>query len=255
MSQSTSEPSGPADQHGHTAELAAEGLLREYPNALVCGLADNGLIVPVPQSVALWGQPTIEGRALIDKVMTADRKTVIDVWWGALRHGRANGRVRLLEKPSRWMRLHFLDLREHHGVLLGIVVAADHATDEDVCAAEPPPAASPFCTLLEDQTGAVLDCDDAFTEMFGYRAEELIGKPALEQIHPEDHARTIEGWLTLLHTHRPQRVRVRRMHKDGGCIWTDVTLHNYLNQPDRKHVLVEIVDVSAEMAAWEALHT
>ena len=36
-------------------------------------------------------------------------------------------------------------------------------------------------------------------------------------------------------------------------MWIDTTLHNYLNQPDRNHVLVEIIDVSAEMAAQEAL--
>ena len=33
----------------------------------------------------------------------------------------------------------------------------------------------------------------------------------------------------------------------------DSTLHNYLNEPDRNDVLVELVDVSAEMAAQEAL--
>jgi diguanylate cyclase (GGDEF)-like protein len=36
-------------------------------------------------------------------------------------------------------------------------------------------------------------------------------------------------------------------------MWVDSTLHNYLNQPDCNHVLVEIIDVSAEMAAQEAL--
>jgi diguanylate cyclase (GGDEF)-like protein len=36
-------------------------------------------------------------------------------------------------------------------------------------------------------------------------------------------------------------------------MWIDTTLHNCLNQPDRNYVLVEIIDVSAEMAAQEAL--
>ena len=50
---------------------AAEALLREHPDALVCGLSGNGLIVPVPQSVGLWGQAAIEGRAVIDGVVAA----------------------------------------------------------------------------------------------------------------------------------------------------------------------------------------
>ncbi len=55
---------------GQAVALGAEALLREHPGALVCGLAGNGLIVPVPQSVGLWGQDLIEGRALVDKVVS-----------------------------------------------------------------------------------------------------------------------------------------------------------------------------------------
>ena len=36
-------------------------------------------------------------------------------------------------------------------------------------------------------------------------------------------------------------------------MWVDTTLHNFLNQPDRNYVLVELIDISAEMAAQEAL--
>ena len=56
-----------------TLASAAEALLREHPDALVCGLAGNGLIVPVPQSVGLWGQGSIDGRAVFDHVVAADQ--------------------------------------------------------------------------------------------------------------------------------------------------------------------------------------
>jgi diguanylate cyclase (GGDEF)-like protein len=36
-------------------------------------------------------------------------------------------------------------------------------------------------------------------------------------------------------------------------MWVDTTLHNFLNEPDRNYVLVELIDISAEMAAQEAL--
>lgn len=36
-------------------------------------------------------------------------------------------------------------------------------------------------------------------------------------------------------------------------MWVDTTLHNCLNEPGRNHVLVEIIDISAEMQAQEAL--
>jgi diguanylate cyclase (GGDEF)-like protein len=81
----------------------------------------------------------------------------------------------------------------------------------------------------------------------------LIGEHVLDQIHPEDQARAVEGWLAMLSSRRVQQMRCRRRRKDGSFMWIDTTLHNCLNQPDRNYVLVEIIDVSAEMAAQEAL--
>ena len=62
---------------------------------------------------------------MIDVVVAEDRKTVIDAWLRAQHEGVGEGKVRLLSKPSRWMTLHFLDLREAHGVLLGILLPSD----------------------------------------------------------------------------------------------------------------------------------
>ena len=234
--------------------LAAEALLREHPDALVCGLSGDGLIVPVPQSVGLWGQEAIEGRAVVDAVVAADRKTVIDTWLRARTEGVAEGKVRLLAKPSRWMTLHFLDLRGVHDVVLCILLPSDEVAEgEDSQANELPPAAPRFCTLMEDESGVVLDCDEAFMQMFGYTAEEVIGKQVLDQLHPDDHARAVEGWIAMLSSRRVQQFRCRRKRKDGSWMWIDTTLHNFLNQPDRNYVLVEIIDVSAEMVAQEAL--
>jgi diguanylate cyclase (GGDEF)-like protein/PAS domain S-box-containing protein len=235
-------------------ELAAEALLREHPDALVCGLSSNGLIVPVPGPVALWGQAAIEGRAVIDAVVAADRQTVVDLWQRVKQEGAVTGKVRMLSKPSRWMTLHFLDLRQVHGVLLCVLLPSDEAGEESSeDDAELPPAAPRFSSIMEDEGGIVLECDDAFTQMFGYTAEELIGKSVLDQIHPEDQPRAVEGWLAMLSTRRNQQTRLRRKRKDGSWMWVDTTLHNLLNQPDCNHVLIENIDISAEMAAQEAL--
>jgi PAS domain S-box-containing protein len=236
----------------HTAPVA-ESLLREHPNALVCGLGPDGLTVAIPQSVQLWGQVALEGRAVIDHIVTGDRKLVIDTWFEALRAGSSECQVRLLSDPGRPFRLHFFDLRLQHGLVLSVLVATDGEADERTLSEIPPPAAARFCTLIEDARGHVLDCDETFTEMFGYELDELVGESAMHQIHPEDQARALECWLALASSRRPQRARVRRMCKDGSWLWVDVTLHNYLNDPERNHVLVELTDVSIEMAAWDAL--
>ncbi len=238
-----------------TLARGAEALLREHPDALVAGLAGNGLIVPVPQTVGLWGQGLIEGRAVFDNVVAADRNTVTRMWVNMRQEGATSGRVRMLRQPSRWMTLHFIDLRDVHGIVLAVILPSEDQGDAEDGAeiAEPVSAAPRFCTLTEDEGACVLDCDDAFTEMFGYTLEEMHGKSVLDQIHPDDQGRAVEGWLTVLSTGRNVQTKLRRKRKDGSWMWVDTTLHNYLNHPDRNHVVVEIIDISAEMQAQEAL--
>jgi diguanylate cyclase (GGDEF)-like protein/PAS domain S-box-containing protein len=238
---------------GQEVAAGAEALLREHPDALVCGLAGNGLIVPVPQSVGLWGQGLIEGRALIDNVVAADRSAVVRLWLRVQEEGAASDKVRLLRKPSTWATLHFIDMREIHGVLLGVVIPGDEQAGGEDPAEEQAPAGPRFCSLTEDEGARVLGCDDAFTEMFGYSAEELIGNSVLDQIHPDDQGRAVEGWLAVLSTGHDQQTRLRRRRKDGSYMWVDTTLRNQLNHPARNYVLVEIIDISAEMQAQEAL--
>jgi diguanylate cyclase (GGDEF)-like protein/PAS domain S-box-containing protein len=238
---------------GQTVALGAEALLREHPGALVCGLAGNGLIVPVPQSIGLWGQDLIEGRALVDKVVSQDRSAVVRLWLRAQEEGAASDRVRLLRKPSTWTTLHFIDLREMHGVLLGVIIPSDEEAEEAAETEKQAPAAPRFSWLTEDEGARVLDCDAGFTEMFGYTRADLIGNSVLDQIHPDDQGRAVEGWLAVLSTRRDQQTRLRRKRKDGTWMWVDTTLRNLLHDPERECVLVELIDISAEMQAQEAL--
>jgi len=244
----------PVQVDGHTIAMGAEALLREHPTAQVCALAGNGLIVPVPKTVGLWGQGLIEGRALIDNVVAGDRTAVVRLWIKAQAEGAAATKVRMLASPTKWSTLHFLDLREVHGVFLGVILPSDEDADD---APEDPygsSAAPRFCTLTEDEGARVVAADPAFTEMFGYSEEELLGKSVLDQIHPDDQGRAVEGWLAVISSNRAQQTRLRRRRKDGSYVWVDTTLHNYLNHPERNCVVVELIDCSAEMAAQEALH-
>jgi diguanylate cyclase (GGDEF)-like protein/PAS domain S-box-containing protein len=247
------EPRTDIDQDAQAVEIAAEALLREHPDALVAGLASNGLIVPVPQTVGLWGQGAIEGRAVFDHIVAEDRATVARMWVDLQSDHAVAAKVRMLRRPTSWSTLHFLDVTDVHGVVLAILLPGDEDATDGAEPAELAPAPPRFCSLMEDEVAHVVECDEAFTEMFGYTAEELIGKSVLDQIHPEDQGRAVEGWLSVLSTRRAQQTRLRRRRKDGTYMWVDTTLHNFLNQPDRNYVLVEIIDASAEMAAQEAL--
>jgi diguanylate cyclase (GGDEF)-like protein/PAS domain S-box-containing protein len=234
----------------------AEALLRAYPEALVCALTAEGLIVPMPQSVPVGEQrPLLQARAVTDVVCSEDRMAVVTVWWQAKQRGSGYGEVHLLSEPAQALTLYFLDLRELHGVLLGVLVPMDASEGQSTGGehSDGAAAAPRFSTLTEDAGGVVLGCDQAFTQMFGYEAEELIGEAVLNHVHPDDQARAVEGWMTMLSSKRMQQTRLRRQRRDGSFVWVDTTLHNYLHDPERRHVLIENIDVSAEMAAQEAL--
>ncbi|WP_239164086.1 diguanylate cyclase domain-containing protein [Actinoplanes palleronii] len=74
-------------------------------------------------------------------------------------------------------------------------------------------------------------------------------------VHPEDHDRAIAGWMELLNTPpgAARRIRLRHLHRDGHPVWFEITNHNHLTDPDRPGVIAEMLDISDEMAAQEAV--
>ncbi len=256
-----------------TLELAAEALLAAHPEAFVCAVAENGLIAPLPGTIELRGQRVIEGRSLIDFVVAEDRNLVLESWAQALREGAATVRTRLADEPGQEVETHVFDLRAAHGIMMAVILppASLQAGLRDSAGMGQAPAAASggqpvgpqelsevvppprHCALEEDEGANVIGCDDAFGRMFGYAPQEVIGGGVLEHIHPDDRGRAVESWLQMLQTGRDQYYRCRRRHRDGHWLWVDSTLRNFLHDPDRGYVLVELVDVSLEMHAQEAL--
>ncbi len=240
------------DANSETTLRVAEKLLADHPDALVLSADSGGLRVPMPDSVPLGHHSILEGRSLLDHVVSEDLALVAKAWYETLEVGLAETPVRLSTAPDQWVMLRFADVRPAHGVLLGIIVP-ETVEGVRVEVGDVQPSRPRYATLRQDQAAHVLECDEAFTQMFGWTPEDVIGKPSLDLIHPDDQARAIEGWMSMLATRRAHPMRCRRRCKDGEWIWQDTTLHNYLGQPDRDYVLVEMIDVSVEMAAQEAL--
>jgi diguanylate cyclase (GGDEF)-like protein/PAS domain S-box-containing protein len=245
------------DERSATRRRAAAALLREHPDAMLFACESDGHIVPPPQSLELSGKHKVlatEGRTGIDLCVAEDRVALVNAWMRLKDGGVAQARGRLRSDPDQWMIVRLLDLRRAHGVVLHVIWPSDEEPGAaDMPATVPSSTTARFCTRKQDEEGGVLDCDEAYLQMFGYTRDEVVGKPTFERVHPDDQPRVIEGWIATVASNRTQMYRVRMRRHDGSWLWVDTTLHNFLDDEHEPHVLSECIDVSAEMAAQEAL--
>jgi diguanylate cyclase (GGDEF)-like protein/PAS domain S-box-containing protein len=249
--------SAETERRAKAARRAADALLREHPDAMIFAQAADGLIVPVPESLGMESFPVLatDWRAGSDICVAEDRMTIVNAWMQLKREGVAEARARMRTNPAQWWLVRMLDLRNTHGVVLTVLWPTSDAGAEAVTATvgEPAPMTPRFSTRKQDVEGSVLDCDEAYLQMFGYSIEEVVGQPTFERVHPEDQARLIESWIAMIATGRVQMSRVRMRRGDGSWLWVDTTYHNFLHDEEHGYVLAECIDVSAEMSAQEAL--
>lgn len=87
---------------------------------------------------------------------------------------------------------------------------------------------------------------------FGWRPEELVGKPTWEIVHPEDLVGTQEFFLHLLQipgAHEKSECRYRC--KDGRYAWIQFTAINLVHDPDIQGILLNYHDITDRKRAQE----
>jgi diguanylate cyclase (GGDEF)-like protein/PAS domain S-box-containing protein len=241
------------DRDVDALDLALRALLDQHGEAVVAAIDQDGLFVPMPPSVPLRGQAVLAGRSALDVVTPPDRVVVITTWERARRTGAARTPVQLAAADGASATLHFIDATARHGVFVAVLVAEGDAVDLE--AVRSMPAATPRIARTHKNELAVLaSIDEATTRMLGWKPEEMVGRRSLDFIHPDDQERAIENWMEMLsHPGQSARVRLRHACHDGSWQWVEVTNANLLDDPEHGYVLAEMVDISDEMAAQEAL--
>ncbi|MCZ7537050.1 MAG: sensor domain-containing diguanylate cyclase [Acidimicrobiia bacterium] len=232
---------------------AFEALLAQHPTAPVAAIDDHGLYAPVPDSIDLGSHAVVPGRSALDLVVPADRVVVIDAWERGREQGAARASVRLRGSPDRAVVMELFDLRKTHGVLMVVVVGADTAA-ELIGLSDVPPIAPRLAVQRKNDVAVIIAVDEPFTQMLGWRPEEAIGAASLDMVHPEDQDRAIETWMEMLAVPgSTRRVRLRHRRSDGSWLWVEITNRNLLDDPDERCVVAEVIDVSDEVAAHEAV--
>jgi len=84
-----------------------------------------------------------------------------------------------------------------------------------------------FEGIIIAENGVITDINDAIEAMGGYRAADLVGKPLLVHVHPDDHPRVLEA----LREERSAPYRVRIRHADGHWFVAEVRGRDHPGQP------------------------
>ena len=234
-------------------ELALRSLLSLHPQAPVSAVREDGIFIPMPESLAFTGHPVLTGVSALDFVVPQDRAAVIVAWDQVRATGSARCVVRLSgdENPAVF---YAFDLRQLHGVLVIVFTGAGQAETAAAAGRTIARTLPKVASVSKDERATFLKIDEALTQILGWTADELQGSRSIELIHPDDHSVAIENWMEMLAAPGPgRRVRLRHKRRDGAWVWFEVTNHNLLDDREHGCVVTGMVDITEEMATHEAL--
>ena len=103
------------------------------------------------------------------------------------------------------------------------------------------------------QDGKYVFTNDRFSEIHGYRGEELLGKEHLTLIHPDERKAFARMASARLRGESvPQRYEVRRLRKDGETIWCEM-MATCIEYGGRPAIMGNVVAITERKEIEEAL--
>jgi diguanylate cyclase (GGDEF)-like protein/PAS domain S-box-containing protein len=244
MAESTSDPAA--------RDAVLQALLARHPGAFVGAVGEHGRFVEPPAELRDSGLRPIYGPATaLGLALAADHPALIQAWHRLLAEGVAECDFRPQSGSGHLARMHLVDVTHR----LGVVALVITGLDEGVTVLAHEVIRPRLVTMRKDQFSLILAADPQIHLVLGWRAEELAGRRSLELVHPDDHQRAITAWMDLLAAPagEARRIRMRHLHRDGRVIWFEVTNRNLLADPADPCVVAEMLDITDEMAAEEAL--
>jgi diguanylate cyclase (GGDEF)-like protein/PAS domain S-box-containing protein len=231
--------------------------MAESPDAFIGAVAPSGAPTEMPQDIALGAEHQTDERSLLEFVVPEDTKAVADAFVSALTRGIGITKIHMASEPTLPLLLRYLDLRETHGVLIRFVVAGDvPGQPERAFRADTlTPSRPRLGVMVKDEVAKILSIDTSLGLMLGWGETDMVGHQNIEFIHPDDHLRAIDNWMSRMKAERAtvQTVRLRYLCKDGSWLWLETSNESHLEADGTTVVVARLFDVSEEMAAIEAL--
>jgi diguanylate cyclase (GGDEF)-like protein/PAS domain S-box-containing protein len=238
-------------------EATVRALLDDTGPNRVVALDRTGFFQPMPADVPITPDrliPRITANAtFLDHTAEADSRTVVNAWADVRTTGLGRCRVHPRADPEAVVELVFVDMTHRYGVFLGFMIGAhrellpQHQATVDIMRPR-------VCFVRKNEVARIVEVDEAFTAILGWAPEDVTGQSTLEILHPDDHNRAIANWMDMVAAPgNVRRTRLRHRHVDGRWVWFEVTNTNLLTESGTGHVTTEMVDISEETAATEAL--
>lgn len=144
-----------------------------------------------------------------------------------------------------------------------VIVAADRTAEHDIEQRQRRSARrfqamvvhAPGLIMLVDSTGRIVRASPAVTRLLGMDADDLVGRPVFELLHPDTLARAASMFNHVLaQPGEPVHIADFRMnHVDGGQLWCEATATNLLHDDDVAAIVFNAHDVTERRLAEERL--
>jgi diguanylate cyclase (GGDEF)-like protein/PAS domain S-box-containing protein len=82
-----------------------------------------------------------------------------------------------------------------------------------------------------DGLGTIIRTEGQVEEIFGCLAEQLVGRNAMDVLHPDDHEAALGMWVDILnHPGETRAIRQRVLRPDNSTLWIETSITNRLNE-------------------------
>jgi diguanylate cyclase (GGDEF)-like protein/PAS domain S-box-containing protein len=106
--------------------------------------------------------------------------------------------------------------------------------------------------IVIDVKGEISHVSPSVSDVFGHRAESVVGRPAWTFVHPDDRSAVQAAVDSVLRNPgRPERFTYRIQDGHGEWRWVEEVLANHLTEPDIRGLVANLRDVTEQVQAQE----
>jgi diguanylate cyclase (GGDEF)-like protein/PAS domain S-box-containing protein len=108
------------------------------------------------------------------------------------------------------------------------------------------------CRLVRNEAALITDVEESIVEILGWRPDQLIGAPPTDLVHPDDLARAVAAWFSMMDAPGSTHTwRGRFRTADGAWCWIEARNTNRLDDPDDPGIFTVICRAEADSLGLE----